>query len=79
MVQHKTLDQYLHVTSDKVSTSYIKCFRRYRLLKTLTKNFIVKSLSMTLTSRSLTGVGMVQHNRLEQHPTSGKESASSIK
>ena len=36
-VQHKTSDQYL--TSGKISTSSIQRFRRYRLLKTLTKNF----------------------------------------
>ena len=37
MVQHKTSDQYL--TSGKVSTRSIHRFKRYRLLKTLTKNF----------------------------------------
>ena len=37
MVQHKTSDQYL--TSDNVSTISIYWFKRYRLLKTLTKNF----------------------------------------
>ena len=37
MVQHKTSDQYL--TSGKISTRSIQRFRRYRLLKTLTKNF----------------------------------------
>ena len=37
MVQHKTSDQYL--TSGKVPTRSIHGFRRYRLLKTLTKNF----------------------------------------
>ena len=37
MVQHKTSDQYL--TSGKVSTRSIHGFKRYRLLKTLTKNF----------------------------------------
>ena len=36
MVQHKTSDQYL--TSGKVSTRSIHGFKRYRLLKTLTKN-----------------------------------------
>ena len=39
MVQHKTSDQYL--TSGKVSTRSIHGFKRYRLLKTLTKNFNV--------------------------------------
>ena len=37
MVQHKTSDQYL--TSGKVSTRSIQGFKKYRLLKTLTKNF----------------------------------------
>ena len=37
MIQHKTSDQYL--TSGKVSTRSIHGFKRYRLLKTLTKNF----------------------------------------
>ena len=41
MVQHKTSDQYL--TSDKVSTRSIHGFKRYRLLKTLTKNFNILS------------------------------------
>ena len=38
MVQYKTSDQYL--TSGKVSTRSIHEFTRYRLLKTLTKNFL---------------------------------------
>ena len=37
VVQHKTSDQYL--TSGKVSTRSIQRFKRYRLLKTLPKNF----------------------------------------
>ena len=41
MVQHKTLDQYL--TSGKVSTTSIHGLKRYRLLKTLTKNFNILS------------------------------------
>ena len=41
MVQHKTSDQYL--TSGKVSTSSIHGFKRYRLVKTLTKNFNILS------------------------------------
>ena len=41
MVQHKTSDQYL--TSGKVSTRSIHGFQRYRLLKTLTKNFNILS------------------------------------
>ena len=41
MVQHKTSDQYL--TSGKVSTWSIHRFKRYRLLKTLTKNFNILS------------------------------------
>ena len=41
MVQHKTSDQYL--TSGKVSTRSIHRFNRYRLLKTLTKNFNILS------------------------------------
>ena len=41
MVQHKTSDQYL--TSGKVSTTSIHGFKRYRLLKTLTKNFNILS------------------------------------
>ena len=65
MVHHKCLDQYL--TSGKVSTSSIKCVRRYRLLKTLTKIFNIKYLqSVTLISRSLRGVRMVQHQTIDQ-------------
>ena len=41
MVQHKTSDQYL--TSGKVSTISIHGFKRYRLVKTLTKNFNILS------------------------------------
>ena len=41
MVQHKTSDQYL--TSGKVSTRSIHRFKRYRLLKTLTKTFNILS------------------------------------
>ena len=41
MVQHKTSDQYL--TSGKVSTRSIHRFKRYRLLKTLSKNFNIFS------------------------------------
>ena len=41
MVQHKTSDPYL--TSGKVSTRSIHGFKRYRLLKTLTKNFNILS------------------------------------
>ena len=41
MVQHKTSNQYL--TSEKVSTSSIHGFKRYRLVKTLTKNFNILS------------------------------------
>ena len=41
MVQHKTSDQCL--TSGKVSTRSIHGFKRYRLLKTLTKNFNILS------------------------------------
>ena len=41
MVQHKTSDQYL--TSGKVSTWSIHRFKRYSLLKTLTKNFNIFS------------------------------------
>ena len=41
MVQHKTSDQYL--TSGKVSTRSIHGFKRYRLIKTLTKNFNILS------------------------------------
>ena len=41
MVQHKTSDIYL--TSGKVSTRSIHGFKRYRLLKTLTKNFNILS------------------------------------
>ena len=37
MVQHKTSDQFL--ISGKEPTRSIHRFRRYRLLKTLTKNF----------------------------------------
>ena len=41
IVQHRTSDQYL--TSGKVSTRSIHRFKRYRLLKTLTKNFNILS------------------------------------
>ena len=41
MVQHKTSDQYL--TSGIVSTRSIHGFKRYRLLKALTKNFNILS------------------------------------
>ena len=41
MVQHKTSDQYLK--SGKVSIRSIHGFKRYRLLKTLTKNFNILS------------------------------------
>ena len=41
MVQHKTSDQYL--TTGKVSTRSIHEFKRYRLLKTLTKNINILS------------------------------------
>ena len=41
MVQHKTSDQ--QQTSGKVLTSSIHGFKRYRLLKTLTKNFNILS------------------------------------
>ena len=41
MVQHKTSDQCL--TSGKVPTRSIHRFRRYRLLKTLTKNVNILS------------------------------------
>ena len=41
IVQNKTSDQYL--TSGKVSTRSIHGFKRYRLLKTLTKNFNILS------------------------------------
>ena len=37
MVKHKTSDQYLPTC--KVSTCSIYNFKRYRLIKTLTKNF----------------------------------------
>ena len=41
MVQHKTSDQYL--TSGKVLTRSIHGFKRYKTLKTLTKNFNILS------------------------------------
>ena len=41
MVQLKTSDQYL--TLGKVSTRFIHGFKRYRLVKTLTKNFNILS------------------------------------
>ena len=41
MVQHKTSDHYL--ISGKVSTRSVHGFKRYRLLKTLTKNFNILS------------------------------------
>ena len=41
ILHHKTSDQYL--TSGKVSTRSIHRFKRYRLLKTLTKSFNILS------------------------------------
>ena len=41
MVEHKTSDEYL--TSGEVSTRSMHGFKRYRLLKTLTKNFNILS------------------------------------
>ena len=41
MVQHKTSDKYL--LTCKVSTRSIHNFKRYRLIKTLTKNFNILS------------------------------------
>ena len=41
MVQHKSSDKYL--SSGKVSTRSIHGFKRYRLVKTLTKNFNILS------------------------------------
>ena len=41
---YKTSDQYL--TSGKISTRSIQSFRRYRLLKKLTKNLYIKFQSL---------------------------------
>ena len=45
MAQHKLSDQYLK--SGKVSTRSIQGFKKYRLLKTLTKNFNILSNAET--------------------------------
>ena len=62
MVENKTSDQYL--TTGKVSTRSIMKLRRYRLLKTLTKNFNLKSnadadtdTGVTANSSSVLGTG----------------------
>ena len=57
MVQHKTSDQYL--TSGKVSTRSIQGFKRYRLLKTLTKNFNILSNTYTDVDADMDAVAVV--------------------
>ena len=65
MMQCKILDHYL--TSGKVSTTSIKFVGRYRLLKTLTKNFNIKFLVHDLDLKVIEGgVRMIQHETLDQ-------------
>ena len=74
MAQCKSLDQYL--ISGQVSS---ESFITYRLLKSLTIELKHKiSKSMTLTSRSLMWVKMVQHKTSDHYLTSGKISTKSI-
>ena len=60
MEQRNILDQYL--TSDIVSTRSIQRFKKYPILKTFNQKLQRKiSKSVTLTSRLVRGLGMVQH------------------
>ena len=70
MVQRKLLAQPL--TSGKVSTRSSYSFRRYSLLKTLTKSFNVKVRDLDL--KDSEKVGMVQHKSLDQYLIQGKVS-----
>ena len=56
MEQHKTSDQYL--TSGKVSTKFIHGFKRYRLLKTLTKNFYILSNADAYANAVVTAIAL---------------------
>ena len=79
MVQHKPLDQYL--TSGKVSTRAIQHISTYRILKNLTKNFIINISIIKFviwTSNHRWGVGMMQCKILDQYLTGGKVSTSYI-
>ena len=57
MVKHKISDQYL--TSGKVSTRSINGFKRYRLLKTLTKNFNVLCNANADTDALVTAIALL--------------------
>ena len=59
MEQRTILDQYL--TSGKVSTRSIQRFKRYPLLKTLTKNFSVKLKVRDLDLKVSEWMELVQH------------------
>ena len=60
MEQRNILDQCL--TSDIVSTRSIQRFKKYPILKTFNQKLQRKiSKSVTLTSRLVRGLGMVQH------------------
>ena len=77
MEQRKILDQYR--TSGIVSTRSIQRFKRYPILKNFNQKLQRKiSKSVTLTSRSLMWVMMVQHKTSDQYLTSGKVSTRSI-
>ena len=71
MVQRKILDQYL--TSGKVSMRSSQSFRRYPILKTLTKNFNVKFKKFCDLDFKVIDVGQdVQYKTSDQYLTSGK-------
>ena len=66
MVLHKTSDQYLPTC--KVSTWSINMFKRCRLIKTLTKNFNTKFLSLWPRSQGHPGwVTMVLYKTSDQY------------
>ena len=56
MVQHKTSDQYL--TSGKVPTRFINGFKRYGLIRTLTKNFNILSNADANTDAMVTAIAL---------------------
>ena len=68
MVQHKTSDQYL--TSGKVSTRPIDRFKRYRLLKTLTKNFNILSNADAEANAMVTAIALpvLSYRQAEKTP-----------
>ena len=57
MVENKTSDQYL--TTGKASTRSIMKLRRYRLLKTLTKNFNLKTNTDADTDAGVTAIALL--------------------